>query len=121
MTLFALIEALATLLWVYAALTAFSRATLGQRVGSPRPRLSDRPGDVVPVLILLVVATLLGALIGAPRVIWLGAVLVPAGLIFVLHRSLAKMSGDTEWPGFALRLGLTIVLGAAIIWLRQIA
>jgi hypothetical protein len=123
MTPLGTIEAIATVLWVYAGLALaewvarIARTDRRQHI----PHVVDLLGNLVPAMVGLVVVVMAGAVIGLPSVVVLIAVLFPAGLAFGLHRTLAEIGAKTSPRAEAARLALTLILAAAIIHVRQIA
>ncbi len=119
----AVIEAIATLLWVYAGLTFLAWVNFVRRTDRRQhiPHAADLLGNLVPAMIMLVVVVLLGSFIGLPSVVVLIAVLFPAGLAFGLHMSLNDIRGEAHLSGEMVRFGLTAVIGAAVIYVRQFA
>ncbi len=116
-----IIEAMATLLWVYAGLTlahwAIRAARLDQR--QHIPALTDLISHLVPAMILLVLTVLAGALIGLPSVVAFIAILFPAGLAFGSHSALHEMEPPPTTGQIRTRILLTLALAALIIALRQ--
>ncbi|QXT38820.1 hypothetical protein [Gymnodinialimonas ceratoperidinii] len=122
MTPIALIEALATLLWSYAALTALVWALHLRREdqGAHVPAMTELLSHLVPAMIILVVVVLVGALIGLPSVVAFIALLFPAGLAYGFHMALTDLrdtpTGRQDLPRLALSLGLA----AVVITFRQL-
>ncbi len=118
----ALIEALATALWVYAAL-AFAHwlirtARLDRR--QHIPALTDLLGHLVPAMILLVLTVLIGALVGLPSVVAFIALLFPAGLAYGTHMALHELDPPPTPPQTIARTAAALLLAALIIAQRQI-
>ncbi|MBF9058872.1 hypothetical protein HKCCSP123_06715 [Rhodobacterales bacterium HKCCSP123] len=123
MTPIAVIEAVATLLWSYAAVTFLAWAGHLRRAGH-RTRVThvfDLVANLVPAMIALLLVVLAGAVIGLPSVVVIIAVLFPAGLAFGLHMSLNEIRDQVTFPRELARIGLALTIGAAVIWGRQIA
>ena len=123
MTPLAVIEAIATLLWTYAGLAFLSWANHIRKSDRRHhiPHVADLLGNLVPAMIMLIVVVMAGAMIGLPSVVVLIAVLFPAGLAFGLHMALNDIRAEADWRGEMLRLGLTLILGGAAIYVRQFA
>jgi di/tricarboxylate transporter len=122
MTPIALIEAAATLLWVYAGLTlahwAYRTARLERR--DHIPALADLISHLVPAMILLVLTVLAGALIGLPSVVAFIAILFPAGLAFGSHMALHEHDPPPTQKHTLARIAFTLALSAALITIRQV-
>jgi hypothetical protein len=122
MTPIALIEAAATLLWVYAGLAfahwAWRSARLDRR--DHIPAVTELLGHLVPAMILLVLTVLAGALIGLPSVVALIALLFPAGLAYGTHMALHEAEPAPPKRHTQIRIALTLILAALIIFQRQI-
>lgn len=123
MTPIAVIEAVATLLWSYAAVSFvawaghLSRAEQRARV----THVFDLVANLVPAMIALLIVVLAGAMIGLPSVVVIIAVLFPAGLAFGLHMSLNEIREEAALPRELARIGLAFTIGAAVIWWRQLS
>ena len=123
MTPIAVIEAVATLLWVYAGITGLVwfwhllRSEHRMRV----PHSIDLIANLVPAMIVLLIVVLAGAMIGLPSVVVVIAVLFPAGLALGLHMALNDIRDGTGWPRELGRIGVAIAIGAGVIWWRQVA
>lgn len=123
MTPLALIEAVATILWVYAG---FALAEWIARVARMErrfhiPSTADLLGNLVPAMIMLVIVVLLGSLIGLPSVVVLIAVLFPAGLAFGAHMALNDLRSEADLPWEVARILLSFVVAGGVIYVRQIA
>ncbi|MEX3015821.1 hypothetical protein [Gymnodinialimonas hymeniacidonis] len=118
----ALIEATATALWVYAALTFAHWALRAARLDRRQhiAAATDLLGHLVPAMILLVLTVLAGALIGLPSVVAFIALLFPAGLAYGAHMALHDMEPPPSRPHLISRLFMTIVLAVLIIFTRQV-
>ncbi|MEJ6391746.1 hypothetical protein V8J82_00680 [Gymnodinialimonas sp. 2305UL16-5] len=119
MTPLAVIEAIATLLWCYAALTGAAWLARARRLDQRQhvPVFTELLGHLVPAMILLVGVVLVGALVGLPSVVVFIAVLFPAGLAYGLHMALNDLR-DTEQIALRtefLRVGLALLLAALVI------
>jgi hypothetical protein len=118
----AVIEAAATVFWTYAGLAAiewFVRLWRKER----REHLAlvfEMIGHLVPAMITLLVVVLAGIFLGLPTVVVIIAVLFPAGLAVGFHMGLNDLR-EATWPGEATRLGLTAVIAAGVIYVRQIS
>ncbi len=116
----ALIEALATGLWTYTALTLLAWINLTRRLprGAHVAAVVDLLGHLVPAMIALVAVVLIGALAGLPSVVALIALLFPAGTAYGTHMAL----GDaTEASASALpRIAATLVIAAGVIAWRHL-
>ncbi len=123
MTPLAVIEAIATLLWVYAGLTfiAWARHLIRSEKRFHIPHVADLLGNLVPAMIALVVVVMAGAMIGLPSVVVIIAVLFPAGLAFGLHMSLNDIREDASYRAELIRIILALLIGAGVIYVRQIA
>lgn len=115
----AVVEAVAALFWVYAALAGIEWAAGLARTPRSRhiPLVTEMIGHLVPAMIMLVVVVMAGAFFGFPTVVVVIAILFPAGLAFGLHGALNDLR-ETEMLREGLRLALTLVIGAAVIWWR---
>ena len=120
MTALGWIEAIATLFWTYAGLAAVEWvARLARRERREHlPLVFEMIGHLVPAMITLLVVVLAGAFLGFPTVVVVIAVLFPAGLAVGFHMGLNDVR-EAHWRGEIIRLALTALLGAAIIWTRQ--
>ncbi|WP_224814432.1 hypothetical protein [Hasllibacter sp. MH4015] len=116
----AMIEALATLLWVFACLSgvAWLRRLWQLEPNRHVAAVTELLGNLVPVMILLVVIVLIGALVGLPSVVALIAVIFPAGLAYGIQATLSDLNDTRAFP--ILRVALTLLIGAAVILLRQV-
>jgi hypothetical protein len=123
MTPIAIVEAIATLLWVYAGLTLVAWADHLRRTDRQAhvPHVVELLANLVPAMIALLVVVMAGAVIGLPSVVVIIAVLFPAGLAFGLHLSLNDIRSETTPARELARIGAALALGAAVIWVRQIA
>ncbi len=120
MTALGWIESIATLFWTYAGLAAvewFARLARRER-REHLPLVFEMIGHLVPAMITLLVVVLAGAFLGFPTVVVVIAVLFPAGLAVGFHMGLNDVR-EAHWRGEIIRLALTALLGAAIIWTRQ--
>lgn len=119
MTALSLIEAAATLLWTYAALTslAWANALRTLEKSAHIPAVTELLSHLVPAMLALVLTVLFGAFIGLPSVVALIALLFPAGLSYGTHMALSELSDTRLGP----RLAATLALSLAIITYRQIA
>ncbi|WP_044006561.1 hypothetical protein [Jannaschia sp. CCS1] len=120
MTPIAIIEAGATLLWTYAALTflAWARLMFRQDKGRHVAAVVELLFHLVPAMIALVLLVLVGAFIGMPSVVAFIALMFPAGLAYGTHMALTE-ARDNAGPDRP-RIGLTILLASAIILYRQL-
>lgn len=120
MTILFAIEAIATLFWCYAALSAIAWIRHARRL--PRsfhvPALAELLGNLVPAMILLVIVILFGALFGLPSVVVLIAILFPAGLSWGLHMTLSEIAEGTPWTR---RAALATVLAGLVTALRALS
>lgn len=118
MTPIALIEAAATLLWTYAALTfaAWVNHARCLERSAHIPALIELLTHLVPAMIALVVTVLIGALIGLPSVVAFIALLFPAGLAYGTHTALT----ETQATRLAPRLIATALIATVLIAGRQI-
>lgn len=119
MVLLQIIEAAATVLWTYTALTLTAWIMHTRRLdqGAHVPAFVELLGHLVPAMIALVVTVLFGALVGLPSVVALIALLFPAGMAYGTHMALSEASDHTR-P--RLRIAATLALSAAIIVYRQV-
>jgi hypothetical protein len=123
MTPIAIIEAIATLLWVYAGLTLIAWADHLRRTDRQAhiPHVVELIANLVPAMIALLLVVIAGAMIGLPSVVVIIAVLFPAGLAYGLHMSLNDIR-ETATAGRELaRIGGAFALGSLVIWYRQLA
>jgi hypothetical protein len=123
MTPIAIVEGVATLLWVYAGLTLIAWFDHLRRTDRQAhvPHVVELIANLVPAMIALLLVVMAGAMIGLPSVVVIIAVLFPAGLAYGLHMSLNDIR-ETATPGRELaRIGGAFVLAALVIWSRQIA
>lgn len=120
--LIALIEAAATLLWCYAALSLVQWLIQVTRLDRRHhvPAAADLLSHLVPAMILLVLTVLAGALIGLPSVVAFIAILFPAGLAYGLHMALEDMEPPPTRAQVMARLAFAIVLAGAIVLYRQV-
>jgi hypothetical protein len=121
MTPLAVLEAVATVLWVYAGLALIEWFLRVAKMGKRHhiPSVVDLLGNLVPAMIALVVVVMAGALIGLPSVVAIIAVLFPAGLAFGAHMALNDIR-DTADPRVETgRLLLTLGLAGGVIYVRQ--
>lgn len=121
MTPIALIEAIATLLWVYSALT-FVAWVLRVRAlpkGAHVATAAELAFHVLPAMIGLVAVVLIGALIGLPSVVAFIAILFPAGTAYGTHMALTELrdapTGRKDLP----RVAAAFAIAAALIVLRS--
>lgn len=120
MTPIAAIEAIATILWVYAGagllewLLRAARAERRQHI----PMVTELLANLVPVMIALIVVVMAGAVIGLPSVVVIIALLFPAGLAFGLHLSLNDMR-DANWRFETVKLLVVLAVAGVTIWRRQ--
>lgn len=123
MTPLAVIEAVATLFWVYAGLALMEWAVLVARSERRQhiPHVTDLIANLVPAMIMLVLVVLAGAMIGLPSVVVLIAVLFPAGLAFGLHMSLNDLRHHVQFRTELGRFVTTFLIAAGVIYVRQIA
>ncbi|OAN84530.1 hypothetical protein A8B78_06635 [Jannaschia sp. EhC01] len=118
----ALIEALATLLWSYTALTGTVWALhlralpKGAHIAAGVELLTH----LVPAMIVLVAVVLIGALIGLPSVVAFIAILFPAGCAYGTHMALVEVRDAPSSRRDLPRLALTVFVAAAIITYRQL-
>ncbi len=121
MTPIAVIEAAATFLWTYAALAGASWLNAARQLETRGhiPALAELLGNLVPAMILLVIVVLVGALVGLPSVVVLIALLFPAGLAYGLHMSLRDLIDHPPPNATLIRIGLSLIIGAGVILLRQ--
>lgn len=121
MTPIALIEAAATLLWVYTGLTAFAWANHTRRLtkGAHVPAVTELLSHLVPAMIALVVTVLFGALIGLPSVVAFIALLFPAGTAYGTHMALTEARDSPISRQDLPRIATTVALTLAIITYRQ--
>ncbi|MEM7721562.1 MAG: hypothetical protein AAF376_04255 [Pseudomonadota bacterium] len=123
MTPLAVMEAIATVLWVYAGLALLewgirvARTDRRQHIGC----VTDLLGNLVPAMITLVVIVMAGAVIGLPSVVVIIAVLFPAGLAFGAHMSLNDLREVADLRVELGRLAVTAALAAGVIYVRQVA
>lgn len=123
MTPLGIMEAIATVLWVYAGL-AFLDWVGHLRRSDKRfhiPHVTDLLGNLVPAMIALLVVVMAGAVVGLPSVVVIIAVLFPAGLAFGVHMALNDIRGESDYRTETVRMALTFVIAAGIVYLRQIA
>lgn len=123
MTPLAVMEAIATVLWVYAGLALLEWGARVSRLDQRQhiPSVTDLLGNLVPAMIALVVVVMAGAVIGLPSVVVIIAVLFPAGLAFGAHMALNDIREEADMRVELTRLGLTVFLAAGAIYVRQIA
>lgn len=121
MTAIAIIEALATLLWVYTALTGIAWALHARSLpqGAHVPAFAELLGHLVPAMIVLVVVVLLGALIGLPSVVAFIAVLFPAGTAYGTHMALTDVRDASPSRRDLPRIAATGLIAIALIFYRQ--
>ncbi len=113
MTPIAAIEAVATLLWCYAALAALAWFRHARRLEQSFhiAAFAELMGNLVPAMVLLVIVILFGALVGLPSVVVFIAFLFPAGLSWGLHVTLSDLPEGNAWrPRVAIALVLAIAL-----------
>lgn len=120
MTPLAIIEALATVLWTYAALTfaAWALHVVRQDKGAHVAAVADLLGHLVPAMIGLVLTVLVGAFIGLPSVVALIALLFPAGLAYGVHTALSE--ARDSMGHITTRVAAAIGLATIIIAYRQV-
>lgn len=120
MTPIAIIEAIATVLWVYAGvgLVEWIRHVARSERRQHIPHTAELLGNLVPAMIALVVVVMAGALIGLPSVVVIIAVLFPAGVAFGLHQSLNDLR-ETSWRNEGIKLAVILLIAAFVIWRRQ--
>ncbi|AHM04818.1 hypothetical protein roselon_02497 [Roseibacterium elongatum DSM 19469] len=118
----AIVEAIATVFWTYAAIGAGEWLWRVRRTeaSSHIPHVTDLIANLVPAMIALVVIVLAGAFFGLPTVVVVIAVLFPAGLAFGVHMSLNDLRDTAHWQGEVLRLALVLIVAAVVIWYRQL-
>ena len=121
----AIVEAVASLLWVYAGLTFLAWADYLRRSARQAhvAHVFELITQLVPAMIALLLVVIAGAVIGLPSVVVFIAVLFPAGLCYGSHMALADIRGDrgaATAQDFA-RAGLAVALAVLVIWRRQIA
>ena len=121
-TAIAVIEATATFLWTYAALTGASWLIHARRLdtGAHVPAAVELLTHLVPAMIALVCVVLLGALIGLPSIVALIALLFPAGLAYGSHMALTEIRDAATSRQDLPRLAATLITSAAIITYRQL-
>ena len=120
MTPIAIIEAIATVLWVYAGvgLVEWIRHVARSERRQHIPHMAELLGNLVPAMIALVVVVMAGALIGLPSVVVIIAILFPAGVAFGLHQSLNDLR-ETSWRYEGIKLAVILLIAAFVIWRRQ--
>lgn len=122
MTPIALIEACATVLWTYTALTF--AAWLAQVVRLPQgahvAAVTELITHLVPAMIALVVVVLLGALIGLPSVVAFIAILFPAGTAYGTHTALVELRDAPTSRRDGPRLALTVMIASVLIAMRHL-
>ncbi|MGP1358244.1 hypothetical protein [Roseicyclus sp.] len=118
----AVVEAVATLFWTYAGLGAIEWVARLSRLEKTRhvPLVFELIGHLVPAMVTLLVVVLAGAFFGFPTVVVVIAVLFPAGLAVGVHMGLNDLR-EASWRGETARLLLTLLIGATVIWWRQLA
>lgn len=120
MTPIAVIEAGATLLWSYSALTFAAwlihliRLPQGDHVAT----VTELLFHLVPAMIALVVVVLFGALIGLPSVVAFIAILFPAGLAYGTHMALCDIRDVPTGRGDLPRLAFALLLAGVVILYR---
>lgn len=121
MTPIALIEAAATLLWTYTALTfgAWTLQVARRGQTSHVAAVAELLSHLVPAMIGLVILVLVGAFIGLPSVVAFIALLFPAGTAYGTHMALTELRDAPLGRADAPRIALTLVIAAAIIGVRQ--
>lgn len=121
MTPIAIIEATATLLWVYTALTFATwlahlwRLDKGAHVAAATELLSH----LVPAMIGLVLLVLFGAFIGLPSVVAFIALLFPAGTAYGTHMALIEARDAPTDRRDLPRIAATLLISMAFIAARQ--
>lgn len=122
MTAIVLIEALATLLWSYTALTFLAwlahvfRLPPGAHVAAG----AELATHLVPAMIALVAVVLVGALIGLPSVVAFIAILFPAGTAYGTHMALTEIRDAPTSRRDLPRFAFTLLLTGALIVTRQL-
>lgn len=122
MSALALIEALATLLWVYTALTfaAWLTHLFRQEAGAHVAAVTELLSHLVPAMIGLVTLVLIGAFVGLPSVVAFIALLFPAGTAYGSHMALLDLRDAPADARDLPRLIATVILATALIVYRQI-
>ncbi len=120
MTPLAVMEAIATVLWVYAIVAGLEWLWRVARTERRHhiPHVTDLLGNLVPVMIALIVVVMAGAMIGLPSVVVIIAVLFPAGLAFGVHQSLNELR-EATWRAEAIKLSVILLIAGFTIWRRQ--
>lgn len=121
MTAIALIEAIATLLWSYTALTLLAWITHTARLDRSHhvAALTDLITHLVPAMIGLVALVLIGAFIGLPSVVAFIAILFPAGTAYATHMALTEARDAPLNRADLPRLAATLAFAMALIAYRQ--
>lgn len=122
MTPIPIIEALATALWTYTALTGAAWLNHTRRLtkGAHIAALAELLTHLVPAMIALVLTVLIGALIGLPSVVALIALLFPAGTAYGTHMALSEARDTPTNTQDLPRLAASLILATAIITYRQL-
>ncbi|GAB5446637.1 hypothetical protein [Gymnodinialimonas sp.] len=123
MTPIALIEAAATLLWTYTALTFGTWLTHLRRLpqGAHIAAVTELLSHLVPAMILLVLLVLFGALIGLPSVVAFIAILFPAGTAYGTHTALIELRDTPQGRQDLPRFIATLLIGTSLIAYRHLA
>lgn len=121
MTPIAIIEAAATLLWTYTALTfvAWARHVALQGQSSHIAAVTELLSHLVPAMIALVLLVLFGAFVGLPSVVAFIALLFPAGTAYGTHMALLEARDTPTNRADLPRFALTLFLAGALIAYRQ--
>lgn len=122
MTPIAIIEAAATLLWVYTALTFITWVALVWRLGQGAhvAAVTELLSHLVPAMIGLVLLVLFGALVGLPSVVAFIALLFPAGTAYGTHMALTEGRDAPTDRRDLPRAAATLIIAAALIVFRQL-
>lgn len=123
MTPIAVIEALATLLWVYSGLTfvAWVLHVRALPTGAHVAAAAELAAHFLPAMIGLVAIVMIGALIGLPSVVAFIAVLFPAGTAYGTHMALTELRDAPTGRGDLPRLAATLAITVPLILLRLVA
>lgn len=121
MSILFLVEAMATLLWVFAGLSVLAWANHLRRSpqGAHIAHVTDMIANLVPVMIVLLLVVIAGAMIGLPSIVVLIAVLFPGGLAIAFHMSLRAIRDAPAPRADLLRLLGALVLAIALVLWRQ--
>lgn len=118
----ATIEAIATVLWVWAIMLGFLwfRA-VGRRAKNEHvENFVALMGVLVPVIAAIMALIFAGAFLGLPSVVVFIAMVVPAGLTIALQLEVTRLE-PTDLRREASRIGFVLVVAVPVIWVRQFA